>query len=229
MDAAAVEPDYAEADQLGAIGSKITAIRIINGAVPAGAARAARARVDAALADHQIPYLRSGIINAVLPIFEVLDQNEVAYRVVQGELARTATPYYYKADLGELAESLGRKTEALKWYAESYSESRGTATRFQWGARYLGSLLRLQPDDVERIRSVGSEVLGELDGPDRIYRRARMRLELLDGSLRHWNQAAKGAHQDVLVHLRDRLQQTCVKIPAGDAARGSCDAFLAGA
>jgi len=199
------------------------------GAVPAGAARAARARVDSALADKQIPYLRSGIINAMLPIYEVLDQNEVAYSVVQGELGKTATPYYYKADLGELAESLGKNSEALKWYAESYAESRGAATRFQWGARYLSSLLRLQPDEPERIRSVASEVLGELDGPDRIYRRARTRLELLDASLRDWNQAAKGAHQDVLVRLRDRLQQICVKIPAGDPARGSCEAFLAGA
>ncbi len=228
MDAAAVEPDYAEADQLGAIGSKIIAIRVIKGAVPAGAARAARARIDSALADHQIPYLRSGIINAVLPIYEVLDQNEVAYRVVQGELGKSATPYYYKADLGELAESLGKNSEALRWYAESYSESRGAATRFQWGARYATSLLRLQPDDAERIFSVSSEVLGELDGPDRIYRRARLRLERLDGSLRDWNQASKGAHQDVLVRLRGRLQQICVKIPAGDAAHGSCDAFLAG-
>jgi thiol-disulfide isomerase/thioredoxin len=228
MDAAAVDPDYPEADQLGAIGSKIAAIRIIKGAVPVGAARAARARVDSALADVQIPYLRSGIINAALPIYEVLGQNDVAYRVVQGELGKTATPYYYKADLGELAESLGRNSEALRWYAESYAESRGAATRFQWGVRYLSSLLRLQPDDAERIRSVGSEVLGELDGPDRIYRRARMRLERLDASLRDWNRATRAAHQHVLTSLRERLQQICVKIPAGDPARGSCDAFLAG-
>ena len=229
MDAVAVAPDYAEADQLGAVGSKLQAIKTINGAVPAGAARAARARVDAALAGNQIPYVRSGIINAVLPIFELLDQNEVAYEVVKGELRKSATPYYYKADLGELAEALGRKSEALKWYAESYTEAQGAATRFQWGVRYVGSLLRLQPDDAERVRSVTIEVLGELDGKDRIYRRARMRLATLDSALRKWNDAAKGAHQEVLASLRSRLQMICVKIPASEAARGSCDAFLAGA
>jgi hypothetical protein len=229
MDAVAVDPDFAEADQLGAIGSKLLAIKTINGGVPAGAARAARARVDAALAESQIPYQRSGIINAALPIYELLDQNEVAYEVVRGELRKTATPYYYKADLGELAESLGRKDEALKWYAESYAESRGTATRFQWGARYVGGLLRLQPDDAERIGSVTADVLGELDGADRIYRRARVRLEALDASLRKWNDTAKGAHRDVLARLRARMQLICVKIPASEAAHGSCDAFLAGA
>jgi thiol-disulfide isomerase/thioredoxin len=229
MDAVAVAPDYAEADQLGAIGSKLEAIKTINGAIPTGAARAARARVDAALAGGQIPYVRSGIINAVLPIYELLEQNDVAYEVVQGELRHTATPYYYKADLAELAESLGRKGEALQWYAASYTESRGTATRFQWGVRYVGALLRLQADDVERIRKATSEVLGELDGTDRIYRRARMRLATLDASLRKWNDTAAGAHHDVLTGLRTRLQEICVKIPASEAARGSCDAFLAGA
>jgi len=228
MDAVAVDPDYADADQLGAIGSKLQAIKTINGAVPTGAARAARARVDAALAGSQVPYVRSGIINAVLPIFELLDQNEAAYEVVQGELRKSATPYYYKADLAELAESLGRKSEALKWYAESYTEAQGAATRFQWGVRYVGGLLRLQPDDAERVRSVTSEVLGELDGKDRIYRRARMRLATLDKSLRQWNEAAKGAHQAVLASLHERLQLICVKIPASEAARGSCDGFLAG-
>lgn len=133
MDAAAFEPDFAAADQLGAIGAKLTAIKTINGAIPAGVVRAARARVASALADNQTPYVRSGIINAVLPIFDVLGQNEQAYKVVQGELTKTATPYYYKADLGELAERLGRKEEALRWYSEGYAEARGPATRFQWG------------------------------------------------------------------------------------------------
>jgi len=89
--------------------------------------------------------------------------------------------------------------------------------------------LRLQADDVERIRKVTTEVLGELDGTDRIYRRARTRLATLDATLRKWNDAAAGAHRDVLTGLRARLQEICVKIPATEAARGSCDAFLAGA
>jgi thiol-disulfide isomerase/thioredoxin len=228
MDAAAVEPDYSDADQLGAISSKLVAIKTINGAIPVGAARAARARVDSALASTQVPFLRSGIINAALHIYDTLDQNEVAYRVLQGELRKTATPYYYKADLAELAESLGMKDEALRWYAESYRESRGTATRFQWGASYVRGLLRLKPEDSGRIASVTAEVLAELDGTDRIYRRARMRLEGLDGALRKWNQAANGAHQSVLLGLRARMQQICLKIPAAEPAHGSCEAFLAG-
>lgn len=229
MDAIAADPDYAEADQLRAVTSKLKAIKTINGAVPAGAARAARARVGAALADTQIPYVRSGIINAVLHIYDVLDQNELAYKVVQGELRKTATPYYYKADLGELAEGLGRTEEALKWYRESYAEARGPATRFQWGRQYVISLLRLQPGDAARIRSVTADVLGELDGQDRIYRRARTSLEALDRALRKWDTDSKGAHHEVIVGLRDRMQQICAKIPKAEPAHASCEAFLASA
>jgi protein disulfide-isomerase len=229
MDGAAADPNFAEADQLGAIGSKLTAIKVIKGAVPTGAARAASARVAAALAGHQIPYVRSGIINAVLPIYDVLGQNEQAYKVVQGELARTDTPYYYKADLGDLAEGLGRKEEALKWFSEGYTEARGPATRFQWGEMYAASLLRLEPDNADQILRVTGQVLGELDGPDRIYRRAHMRLVRLDKALRKWNADTGKVHQAVIVDLRDRMQHICVKIPQAEPARANCDAFRASA
>ena len=229
MDAAAADPDFAEADQLGAIGSKLTAIKVIKGSVPAGVARAASARVAAALAGNPIPYVRSGIINAVLPIYDVLGQNERAYKVVQGELTKTATPYYYKADLGDLAEGLGRKDEALKWFSEGYAEARGPATRFQWGTFYAASLLRLDPNDADKILNVTGQVLSELDGPDRIYRRARMRLARLDKSLRKWNADTGNAHDAVIVGLRERMQHICVKIPQTEPARASCDAFLASA
>ena len=75
----------------------------------------------------------------------------------------------------------------------------------------------------------GAAVLSELDGQDRIYLRARVRLERLDRELRAWNQGAKGAYDNVLQSLHARMQQICVKIPDKDAARGSCEAFLAAA
>jgi thiol-disulfide isomerase/thioredoxin len=229
MDAATADPDFSEADQLSAVGSKLAAIKAVKGAIPAGVARAARARVAATLAEEQIPYVRSGIINAVLPIFDLLNENQQAYKLVQGELAKTATPYYYKADLGELAESLGRKDEALRWYSEGYTEARGIATRFQWGSIYASSLLRLVPDNAAKISEVTSGVLGELDGTDRIYRRARMRLVRLDKALRKWDTDVKGAHHEVIVALRARMQQICVKVPGTEPAHATCEAFLAGA
>jgi len=229
MEAASNDKRYVLADQLGFIDAKLRALKELappRTPIPPDAVASARQRVDAALAAEQNPFVRSGLVNASLDILEDIGDLQGAYAVAHAEIARAHAPYYYKADLAEIAEKLGRKDEALTLLDEAYRESQGAATRFQWGALYVSGLLRLAPKDTERIEDAGTAVLGELDGPDRIYRRARVRLEKMDRELRAWNQAAKGAHGDVLQDLHARMQQICIKIPSDDAARRSCDAFL---
>jgi thiol-disulfide isomerase/thioredoxin len=228
MDSHADDSRYAAADQLGAVAAKLTAIKTLGpgGTIPKSAIAAANARIDAALAANQLPYLRSGIINSALHIYDVADENELGYTLLKGELDHTATPYYYEADLADLCEALGRKDEAVTWLARAYRESQGAATRFQWGALYASGLMRMQPERADEIATVTGQVLDELGGPDRIYQRARLRLGTLDKDLQAWNDAAKGAHRDVLHTLRGRMQQICGKIPGTEPARQSCDAFL---
>jgi protein disulfide-isomerase len=226
MEKAANNPQFAAADQLSAVGSRLQAEKVIVGTISPTLARYSRARLDAALAAPGIPYVRSGLINAALPIFELLNANAEAYQLLQGELSKTLTPYYYQADLADLAEELGRKDEAVLWAQKAYDGAQGAATRFQWGNMYLGSLLRLQPKETARIQAAGLAVLGELDGSDRIYQRARTRLERLDGLLRKWQRADKTARKPVLLALRARMNQTCATIPASEPAHQSCDKFL---
>jgi len=228
MDAVAIEPAYAEADQLDAVWAKLHALKAAGAAIPEGAARGALARVDSALAGQQAPYVRMSIVNSVLNIYDLLGRNDRGYALAKAELAHSSTPYYYMDDLGDICKALGRNEEALQWYARGYEGAQGTATRFQWGEQYAAALIEMRPTDTDTIGSVTAQVLGELDGPDRIYRRARLRLERLDKALRGWNDAGKGAHAAVLATLRTRMQQVCVKIPVAEPARGSCDAFLAG-
>jgi thiol-disulfide isomerase/thioredoxin len=229
MDSNADDSRYAAADQLGAVAAKLGAIKTLGpgGTIPKPAIAAANARIDAALAANQLPYMRSGIINSALHIYDEADENELGYTLVKGELDHTATPFYYEADLADLCEALGRKDEAVSWLARAYRESQGAATRFQWGALYASGLMRMQPERADEIATVTGQVLDELGGPDRIYQRARLRLGKLDKDLQAWNDAAKGAHQDVLRNLHGRMQKICGKIPAAEPARQSCDAFLA--
>jgi hypothetical protein len=121
---------------------------------------------------------------------------------------------------------MGQKDEAVGLLDQAYRESQGSATRFQWGQLYVSGLLRMTPKDSSRIQQAGSAVLAELDGPDRIYRRARVRLERMDRELRAWNDASKGQYGDVLQTLHTRMQEICVKIPESEPDRASCDAFL---
>jgi thioredoxin-related protein len=227
MDAASNNGRYAVADQIGALGSKLQAEKLLgDGKLAQSVVTDARLRIDAALAAEHEPYRRSAIIDAALGVFDQIGQNADAYRIVKAEIANSKTPYYFEADLAALAESLGHKDEALRLLDQAYGEAKGAATRFQWGQLYLSGLLRMAPNDSVRIRQVGDEVLGELEGEDRIYRRARLRLEKLDRELHAWNTAARGGHEDVMQSLHARMQQICAKIPQQEPARGSCDAFL---
>jgi thiol-disulfide isomerase/thioredoxin len=229
MDAAANDARYVEADQLGFIGAKLRALKLLGGQkskLPADAVAAANMRIDSALDAEQNPYVRSGLVNAALNILEDSGDYPKAYQIAKAEMARSNTPYYYEADLAEVAEKMGQKDEAVNLLDQAYRESQGAATRFQWGQLYVSGLLRMAPRDSSRIQQAGTAVLAELDGPDRIYRRARVRLERLDRDLRAWNDASKGQHGDVLQTLHERMQEICVKIPDSEPARASCDAFL---
>jgi thiol-disulfide isomerase/thioredoxin len=229
MDAASNDAKFADADRLDALAYKLRALRMIGATADLAAARAdARKRLTEALARRSNAYVRASVVNSALHVYDELNDAQAAYDLVKGEIATAHAPYYYKADLADLAEALGRKDEAVKLLADAYAESKGTATRFQWGENYLSALLRLRPDDEKRIRAVGAQVLAELKGPDRIYRRARTRLESLDKALRDWDAAAHGRHGAVLRDLRADMQATCRQIPSGEAARKSCEAFLAG-
>jgi len=231
MDAQANDNDLAEADHLSALGSKLLASRVLSadGKVPQAYVSDVRARIDAVLKQKQTPYVRASILNSVLNIYDELKLYQAAYDLVKAELPQAEHQYYLEADLAEITEQMGRKQETLALWEQAYKDAQGTATRFQWGQDYASALMRLQPQDSRRIAAVTVQALAELDGPDRIYRRARLRLERLDRDLRSWNRQANNAHADVLKALRDRMQQMCGKIPSTEPARSSCDSFLASA
>jgi protein disulfide-isomerase len=222
MNTAANDQRFALADQLGFIDSKLRALKDLGkpkAPLPKSELAAAHERIDAALSTEQNPYVRSGLVDAALTILEDIGDYPDAYQIAQAEIGRASAPYYYKADLAAIAEKMGHKDEALALLDQAYHESQGAATRFQWGSLYVSGLLRMTPKDTQRIADAGAAVLSELDGQDRIYLRARVRLERLDQELRAWNQGAKGAYDNVLQSLHAHMQQICVKIPDKDPAR----------
>jgi thiol-disulfide isomerase/thioredoxin len=227
METVADDPRVIAADQLYALGTELAVAKKFADppAVPAALAARARQRVAAALAQPMAPYVRAGVVNAASFVDDELGDTEAEYAMLQGELATAKAPYYYMADLGEIEEQRGHTAEALDWYARAYRESEGIATRFQWGNRYLSALLRLAPQDHARIRRVGLEVIGELDGPERIQARTRRRLEALEAQLRDWSR--KQRSQAVIRVLRARMATICTKLPSDDGGLEACRRFLA--
>jgi thiol-disulfide isomerase/thioredoxin len=227
MDAAASDARFAETDRIYAMVVKMQAVKALgpDGKIPAPLAKDVTARVDAALAKKHEGYERAGIVNASLWALDTLEEKERIRAVLDHEVKTAKQPYYYMLDLATVEEEAGNEDKAVEWLERAYRESKGVATRFQWGTEYVLGLVRMKPEDGDRIRDAAVTVLGELDGPDRIYMRTATRLKRLDTKLRDWNESGK--HDAELAALRERMSGICGKIPAADAARKTCDGFLA--
>ncbi|MEN9704416.1 MAG: hypothetical protein RLZZ393_295 [Pseudomonadota bacterium] len=229
MRQAAESKAFVRGDQLNAIYSALVASRSLakDGRPERQLADFARARVSQALAEPGPAAEHSSIINGVLNVLDGLRDDAQAFEINRREAERSSSPYYYLGTLGDLAESMGRGTEALQWQAKAYASARGAATRFQWGSDYLRAMLRLAPNDLQGIRETGLAVLGELDAPDAIYRRSRTRLSKLDAALRDWA-GMDDARRGVAAALRERVSRTCSKLAAADPASATCRAFAGG-
>lgn len=229
MDATVANRSYAAGDRLMALYSKLEAIKALSGddAIPAPLAEEAERRVDEALAHAQHSPSLPGVVNGALNVLVQLDDPKRAYAVADEAMQGSATPYYYMSDLADLDERLGRKDEAVAWLERAYHDSKGPATRFQWGTDYVMGLIRMKPDDEGAIRGAAIEVLGELTGPDRIHTRTRAALERLGARLEAWNDG--GRHDAAVAAIRARMDRVCAGIPSADRkALASCRAFLAG-
>jgi thiol-disulfide isomerase/thioredoxin len=227
MDAAATEPRFSVADHLYFLYAKLVATKTLDRQhkIPAALSVQAHQRIDAALAGKLDEHSRASVVNAALNILDVVGDDDRAYAITREQLALSKSPYYYMLDLASLEEKHGHIDTAVDWLAQAYAQSRGAATRFQWGTEYLMGLIRMKPTDDAAIRAVGLAVLGELDGPDRIYRRTRIRLERLDRALSKWND--KGGHAATIAALRQRMAGICTQIPRDDPANSTCREFLA--
>jgi thioredoxin-like negative regulator of GroEL len=227
MEALAADERYSAADRLYAIGAEIKAAKALEpaGKPPAALAQEARRRVERALAAEHEPYARTSLVNSALNVLGELDDRDRSYAILAAEIETSKTPYYYMSDLGEVEEERGHKAEALAWFARAYRESEGPATRAQWGMIYLRALLRIRPEDEAGIRDAALQVLGELDGGERIHGRTRAGLGRLALRLHEWSK--DGSHAAAITAIRARMDGICRKLPAGDAGIATCSRFLA--
>jgi thiol-disulfide isomerase/thioredoxin len=224
-DATTANASFAPADQLAAQLMKIRVAKAYapDGKTPTDVRSVALATATKMLDVKQEPYVRAGVVNSAINIYIALDDWERARDLLALEASTSNTPHYYLGDLADTEEHLGNKQRALELLAEAYAKAKGPASRFQWGYQYLDGLLRLSPDDTATIEKVGSAVIGELDGPNRIHRRTLSRLARLDQALRDWNTTpARGA---VLTKLQASVAQACAKSKGDVGSEAGCKSF----
>ena len=224
-DATTANPQFAPADQLAA---QLMKIRVADafakdGKTPTDVRSAALATAQKMLDVKMEPYVRAGVVNSAINIYIALDDWPRARDLLALEATTSNTPHYYIGDLADVEEHLGNNPRALELMAEAYHKAKGPASRFQWGYNYLDGLLRLSPDDTATIEKVGSEVIGELDGPNRVHRRTLSRLTRLDAALKEWGTSP--ARTAVVVKFRNQVAAACVKSGGDAATEAGCRNF----
>jgi hypothetical protein len=127
------------------------------------------------------------------------------------------------SQLGSNARKLGKKDEALRWYAEAFEKSQGPATRLQWGSGYLVALIELAPQDAGRIEKVASRLLREAAADAGAFEgRSARSLQRMGSRLVGWN--GDGKHGPSLKRLQAQLDGICPKVEAAD--RAACRGLL---
>jgi thioredoxin-like negative regulator of GroEL len=148
--------------------------------------------------------------------------------LLKANLDRSVSPYYLMSQLGSMARKLGRSDEALQWYAKSFDQSQGPATRLQWGAGYLQALVDLAPADGKRIEATAGRLFDEAARDSgAFYKRSAGSLRRVGRALVAWNK--DGQQAAGIRRLQARLDRVCRTVEQADQRRATCQGLLAAA
>lgn len=171
------------------------------------------------------PQQRQSAINYATYVLEEAGLQDQAEQLLLAEIQRSEQPYYFMPTLAEYAQARGDTDAALDWLKRAYEESRGPATRAQWGVLYVQGLLEMAPGNVTAIEAQLSQMISELaEHPGAFYQRTRSRMKRVDSQLRAWSQEQDAA--PVLQRLAGKMQPVCEALDAAPAKQ-DCEALFA--
>lgn len=135
-------------------------------------------------------YERQSVINQMSYIYRNGGLKDVARDLLLAELKKSASPYYFMSGLASFAERDEKHEEAIEWRRKAYENATGEATRFQWGANYVRTVIRLAPEDTETITGSSLALLAEFHESDEMFAGRNFKiLKRLNQSLADWQKA----------------------------------------
>ena len=183
-------------------------------------------REQVARADREITdgYERQAVITTAAYLLAHADLFDEADSLLLGNLAKSHSPYYLMTGLAENAAERGDARTALRWHREAFEKSEGPATRLQWGARYLGALVKFAPQDEAEIGKVAGQLLDEAGAQTHVfYERSARSLRRVSTQLRDWNRS--DAHAAAWRRFEAQLQALCARVDGADGQRATCEAL----
>ncbi|MFT7245616.1 MAG: thioredoxin-related protein [Candidatus Azotimanducaceae bacterium] len=135
----------------------------------------------------QNSFARQSVINQISYVLQEARLMDEAKTLLTSELERSKSPYYFMSSLSALAEKEGDIPTALAWRKKAYKSSTGSATRFQWGASYVRSLLRMTPEDEGTITQISMALFSEMKSDKELFAGRNFRvLRSLNLALHAW-------------------------------------------
>jgi protein disulfide-isomerase len=224
---AALDHVYADSslplpDRLATVQAEIDLGKAKTGAVPSSVL--AKVRERAAWADRTAkdPAVRQSLISNAGDLLDAAGDNAGARKLLEAEIPRAASPFYYMLDLAGLAEDGGDKKAAITWSQRAYEAAQGPATRIQWAIAWSNTILRLAPSDKAEIERSANAVITELGkSPDSYYQRTRIKIAAWGKALKAWSNQHQG--DAVLQHIEQKMATVCA---TQGAAQTSCKGWL---
>ncbi len=202
-------------DRLGTVDADIILAKANGGAVPPAVLAKVRARTAWADANAKDTMVRQSVISDAADLLHQAGDNTGAKTLLEAELKRSASPYYYMLDLAGLAEDEKNGPAAITWARKAYETSEGPATRVQWAIEYSKTVLRQAPGDKAQVEASANAVIDELGkNADGYYERTRIKVAGWGAQLHTWSDA----HNDkaLLAKLDTKMAGVCAK--QGEAA-----------
>jgi len=184
-------------------------------------------RAQVARADREITdgYERQAVITAAAYLLQRAGLGAESDALLKDNLAKSHSPYYLMSGLASNAKKRGDKAEALHWSREAFEKSEGPATRLQWGASYIETLVELAPHDEAAIEAATTQLWSEAAAqPDAFYERSARSLQKVGAKLQAWNKG--GAHRASMARLEAKLASLCAAPSHSDAERATCRSLL---
>ncbi len=229
----------ARADRLIALSTRVELRRLDEpptvlqpAAMPASLVREVRntsAQVDRDVRDG---YERQAVIPTAAQMLTRVGLWPEAEALLVANLDRVGEAYALMSQLAGQAKTQGRRDEALRWSERAFDQSRGPATRLQWGASYLAMLTDLAADDSDRVERTAARLLQEATADaGALHERSGRSLQRIGRVLALWSTAQASperheARRAVMQRLQAPRDALCQAQAAGSRERTACEKLL---
>ncbi len=170
-------------------------------------------------------FARQSVISQINFLYQSARLYDDAATLLLAELERSESPYYFMSSLSSLAEKKENKQEALDWRRKAYETSVGSATRFQWGANYVRTIIRLTPEDHDLITAISIGLFDELAADEEVFAGRNFRiLRSLNRQLADWQ--TQQEQESLAAAFKSRIQVMCEKQTAATLEKDNCDSLI---